>query len=288
MHWILADLLMFVSSVALFLTIRKAALLDLPSQLNNLAMFGVPMLFYVGLSLGWLQDFSRLTPWICVLLVVTSIVAYVSNAASLRSIKLAPNPGYSLVISKSAVIVTVFLAVPLFGSKLTIQAVLAVLLILAFSTLIVTGPHKTHKSESKNESWLPLALVAFFGWAFLALSAKFMFRHSVTTMVFLSIFFTLVTTCIVREIRRKHISLEIIQRHRWLFLQIGLWSSIWNFFLFYALNIAPNPGYVNATNAASIAVVTLLSTLLFKDDLSWRKCLGVFGVIGGLCLLFLG
>jgi len=239
---------MFASSVVLFLTVRKAALAGYPSQNNNLAMFGVPMVIYLVGSSVHLHEFTLLTPRLWILLIATSIfLAYTSNAASLRSIELAPNPGYSLIISKSSVVLTVFLAVPLLGSKLALHAVLAVALIVAFSFPILIDPHKAH--HAKSESWLPLAFVAFVGWALLSLSTKYLFIHGVTTLIFLAVLFAVVTACIAREIRHKHISLNSIRQHRWLFLQIGIGSAVWNFFLFYAIKIAPNPGYMNATNA---------------------------------------
>ena len=56
-------------------------------------------------------------------------------------------------------------------------------------------------------------------------------------------------------------------------------------FTFVAIKLAPNVGYVNATNAASIAAVTIFSIILFRDEFSWRKLAGVAGVVAGLILL---
>lgn len=287
MHWITADLIMFVSSVILYLTIRKAGLAGFPTQVNNLAMFGIPAIVYSIYSLGHSADFAAFTPWLWGVTLTTGVLAYVSNAASLRSIEIAPNPGYSLMISKSAVILTILLAVPIFGSELTGRAILAVLLILAFSRLIITSPGQKHKAKHTQNAWLQLSLVAFVGWAFLALSAKYVFIHGVSAIAFVNVFFVVVTCCILCEIWHKRPSFTSVRKRPWLFLQIGVCSTIWNFFLFYAIQIAPNPGYINATNTASIAVVTLMAAWLFKDDLTWRKAIGVFGVMVGLLLLFL-
>jgi drug/metabolite transporter (DMT)-like permease len=286
MSWVLADFLMFFSSVVLFLIIRKATLAKIPSPITNVVMFGVPAFFYDLFNLAHLDSFLALTPALIALLVIGSIIfGYMSNAASLKSISLAPNPGYSLVISKSSVVLTIFLAVPLLGSVITWNAIAAVLMIVAFSMLILLNPRGSHRA--KSQAWLPLALVAFVGWAFLSLMAKYLFIHGATTLVFLDGLFTIVAICAFIEIRLKRIHLGVLKQNWRLLLQIGLASTVWNFFLFYAIKIAPNPGYVNATNAASIAIVTLLATWFFKDELTIRKCIGVFGVIGGLCFLFL-
>jgi uncharacterized membrane protein len=53
------------------------------------------------------------------------------------------------------------------------------------------------------------------------------------------------------------------------------------------LDLAPNIGYVNAINASSISAVTVFSAILFKDDFSLKKFIGVLGVTAGLLLLIL-
>ena len=52
-------------------------------------------------------------------------------------------------------------------------------------------------------------------------------------------------------------------------------------------NLAPNVGFVNAANAASISLLTLMSTFFFKDELTIKKMIGILGVTAGLLLLFL-
>jgi uncharacterized membrane protein len=55
----------------------------------------------------------------------------------------------------------------------------------------------------------------------------------------------------------------------------------------YAFQTAPNVGYVNIINAASISAITILAALIFKDKLSLRKVIGVIGITGAIVLLFL-
>jgi drug/metabolite transporter (DMT)-like permease len=54
-----------------------------------------------------------------------------------------------------------------------------------------------------------------------------------------------------------------------------------------AVNIAPNIGYVNAANAGSIAALTVVSAIVFKDKLTLRKMIGVVGIFIGLVLIFI-
>lgn len=277
---------MFGSSVVLFLLIRKVSLSGVPVQFNNLAMFAVPTAAFAIIAVA--QHASLAITWQQggFLLFTGVILAYAGNSMSLRSIELAPNPGYSLVIAKSYVVLTTFLAVPFFGAHLSWQALVAIAMILFSSALILINHRKGEHAKSK--AWLPLALGSFVAWAFLSLAAKYAVETGMPIVTFIFYFFLVVVACILIEMRVQRVSLnEVRQRSGW-FLLIGLASTGFNFFNFYAISIAPNVGYVNATNAASVGVVTVFAILLFKDEFLWRKLAGVLGVIAGLFFLFLG
>lgn len=285
MNWIVADLLMFSSSVVLYLTVRKATLLKMPIRLNNFAGFAVPLVIFTIMALVTHQSFALSWQHALIILVTGICCAYLGNRFSLMSIELSPNPGYSLIISKSYVVLTTFLAVPLFHAHLSAGALIAVGLIVAFSALIMINPLAS--GHAKSTAWLPLAAGAFFAWAFLQLVAKYLFLHGVPTLTFLVYLFLVVTVCISIELVKYATKPADARPFLAYLLLIGIASASFNFFNFYAVRLAPNVGYVNATNAASIAAVTVFAILLFKDEFSWRKIIGVTGVVAGLFLLFL-
>jgi uncharacterized membrane protein len=68
---------------------------------------------------------------------------------------------------------------------------------------------------------------------------------------------------------------------------MGITSTLFNLFMQIGYIYSPNPGYINAANASSISLLTLLSAYFFKDELNSRKVIGVIGVTAGLVLLFL-
>ena len=68
---------------------------------------------------------------------------------------------------------------------------------------------------------------------------------------------------------------------------IGIFGSSFNYFMQVGFDLAPNVGYVNATNAASISLLTLMSAFIFKDELSLKKMIGIVGVTAGLIFLFI-
>jgi len=96
------------------------------------------------------------------------------------------------------------------------------------------------------------------------------------------------TTLIVSEISYKKIALnQVSKKQLQILLLIGLFGASFNYFMQVGFNLAPNVGFVNAANAASISLLSLLSALIFKDELSPQKMIGIAGVTVGLLLLFL-
>ena len=284
MNWIAASLIMFVSSVFLYVLVRKAALLKIPTEIVNLAFLGLPIFLYASLAVQNHASLSIIPSHLLFIFGLTLVGSYIPNVTSLKSIEYAPNPGYSLIISKSYVVFTTIVAIVFFHSQLTLKAAVAILLIVFFSFLIVKG--KTIRSSRNNPLWLPLSLVSFFGWGLLSIGTKFAFSQGITIyqrLIYLSLF---VTTFILIEIRTKKIKIQLSHiSHYVLLLAIGASSALFNYFMTLAIDLAPNIGYVNAINASSISAVTVVSALIYKDDLSISKMIGILGVTGGLLLL---
>jgi drug/metabolite transporter (DMT)-like permease len=286
MNWVTASLLMFVSSVALYLVVRKATLLKIPTHITNLAMFAIPLAFFVILHEGTGEPYTVTLSSAAILLLAGVFFAFGGNTASLRAIREAPNPGYSLVLSKSYVLFTTVVALILFNAELSAQKALGILLIVGFSSLIMVDPAKTKKIVKKNH-WLSLSMGAFFAWGMLSLSAKYLFNAGLGTYTFLLYLYLIVTICILVKLLFDRQKLHHIMDHKWVLLFIGIFSTTFNLFQFEAIKLAPNIGYVNAMNAGSIALVAVLAALVFKDDFSIKKFIGVVGVIGGIILLLI-
>lgn len=285
MDWLLASSLMFVSSIVLYLLVRQSSLLKTPTQLNNLAMFIIPVFLYGIIALISGEELS-ITPWQTFLIVIQAVFfSYLGNVFSLKSIELSPNPGYSLVISKSYVVFTTLVALVLFNATLTLRHSLAIILIVMFSALVMIQKKSSH-NQSTNRLWLPLAFGAFFCWGMLALSSKYLYTIGVGIIERLIYSMSIVTILILLEIRKRKIHLSQTRREQLLILVgIGISGATFNYFMQQGFDSAPNIGYVNAINAASIAGVTLLASKFFKDELTPKKLIGVLGVVAGLILL---
>ena len=286
MSWIAYSLMMFFSSVALYLTVRKSSLIKSPAYLTNLAMFAIPLIAYVIIGIVNSSNLS-ITLWQALILLATAVIfAYGGNKASLHAIDVAPNPGYSLVLSKSYVLFTTLVAVTLLGAEITLQKVVAILIIVGFSALIMINPKGAKKV--KSEKWILQSFGAFFAWGMLSLSSKYLFNNDVDTIAFLIYLYALVTFCIVfiDKVRISKIK-EVSNTAKIMLLGIGVFSTLFNLGQFEAIKLAPNVGYVNAINAASISMVTVFAVILFKDELTLKKAVGVLGVTVGLILLLI-
>lgn len=275
---------MFAASVALYLTVRKSSLINTPSYLTNLAMFAIPLFVYVMIGIVYRSPLT-LTWWQFVVLLITAIVfAYGGNKASLHAISVAPNPGYSLVLSKSYVLFTTIVAVTLLGAELTTQKAIAILIIIAFSTLVMVS--KKDAKHVKSQKWILLSFVAFFAWGMLSLTSKYLFNEGVDTISFLVYLYAIVTICIVAIDKVNVGKIKVLSGEaKLLLIGTGIFSTLFNLGQFEAIRLAPNVGYVNAINAGSIAVVTIFAVLLFRDELTVWKAVGVLGVTLGLSLL---
>lgn len=285
MNWIAADLLMFICSVGLYLAVRKAALDKLPARFNNLSMYTIPTVVFVAAAVVTRQKLAISVSQLLLLFVAGVVLSYLGNTMSLLSIELAPNAGYSLIISKSYVVLTSILAVFLFNAPLTVQSMISIAVIVASAALVMVNPKATHRA--KSASWVPLAIGSFFCFGFLSLLAKHLISGGMPTVVFLAYVFAITTVCIIIEMAYKRVNPGIITMHIWPFLLIGTVNVGFQFFNFYAVSIAPNVGFVNATNTASIGAVTGLSILLFKDEMTTQKLVGIVGITAGLLMLFL-
>lgn len=286
MNWITASFLMFLSSVALYLFVRKSNALKTPQPLNNLAMFLVPVLVYLTIVLRTPTNFV-LKPFEYALILVQAIFfSYLGNVFSLKGIENAPNPGYSLIISKSYVVFTAVASIFIFSAPLTVKSVISIVFIVVFSALITINKDKNRAAS--NKQWLPYTIGAFFCWGFLALSSKYLLNEGVPILTRLILAMIVVTMLILGEIHHKKVAWQTISKQQLLtLLMIGLFGASFNYFMQLGFQLTPNVGYVNAANAASISLLTVASFFIFKDELTVKKMVGIFGVTAGLLLLFL-
>lgn len=286
MNWILAAFLMFSSSVLMYLLVRYATRLNISASMQNVSMFIIPTLFYIGIA--GIQNINlSLTLYEWIVIIVTAVgFSYFGSRFSMDSIVEAPNPGYSLIISKSYVVMTSIASIFLFRQELTVRSAIAIVCIVVFSSFIMIDPH-VHQQKSKiKQSWLLLAIGAFFCWGMLALASKYLLNMGVSVISRLVWVSGIASLLFAWDAKKQLIRISNFSLRQFVvFGIIGLLSAAFNYFMQVGIQFAPNVGYINAVNASSISAVTVGAVLLFHDNFSKRKFLGVVGVTVGLILL---
>ena len=285
MNWILAAFLMFFCSVAAYLLNRKAMLSGMPLSLQNLSSFVIPLILYIPLAFISQTSMSG-TPYQFLIILISSVIfSYGGSKFSLLSIKYAPNPGYSLILSKSYVVFTTIVAVLFFNAALTAKAMVAILLIIVFSALVMIDPKAKH-SQGVRPIWLPLSFGAFFCWGMLAISSKYLLDLGVPIYSRLIYTMIIVSVIIYAEMKKNGDSfMSLNPVNKAIFWVMGTLYAGFYYFMQLGYEIAPNIGYINAINASSIAVVAIGASIFFHDEFNIRKFIGVCGVIVGLITL---
>lgn len=287
MNWVIYSLIMYLASVFQYLLVRGIQKRGIDNRIINF-LFLLPAAPFVyayaqiaGVSLGVLPI------QLILIISATFLFSYLGNKTSFIGIQNAPNPGYSLVIQKSYAVYTAIAAVFLFGAKLSIQSILAILIIVLFSGTILLDSKTTKKT--KTLAWVASSFIAFICFGNLALFSKYMQLQNVNPITLSFYFF--IFNGVFGGIELFYSRNKVIFKHStstWvILLVIGLSNGLFNLAMQLAYKTAPNIGFVNIINASSITAITLLSAYFYKDKLTIEKVIGVVGVALGLILLII-
>jgi len=219
------------------------------------------------------------------------IFSYLGNTFSLIGTKYAPNSGYSLIIQKSYAVFTSVAAVFLFGSALPLKSVISIIIVVIFLGIMSYDPEVKNKNVSKN--WILASFAAFFAFGGLALYTKWLLNVGISVIT-RTLFGAVIVSCffgaeLLFKVKKKKVNLKLDLK-KWEYVLLifqGIFLGLFNLFMNEAFTTAPNVGYVNIINGASITAIALLSAWIFKDKLTTRKVIGILGATLGLILLFL-
>lgn len=284
MSWVIVACGVILSSVILYLFVRKARLEGISIEIQNFGMFFLPTLLFLVYNIIAKVSFSISIKYLLIIAFTAILFSWLGNVFSLKALESAPNPGYSLIISKSYVVLTSILSIWIFNSPLYTKDIAAILIIVLFSAVIMFSKSN---NKVKNVKWLIYTFGAFLCWAFLAIILTYLAAQGLKSTQILFYLMSFVSILIICEILLKKTELILRKNRISTILAIGLSSAIFNLCLVIGYKLAPNPGYINAANAGSISLVTVFSAIIFKDELGIKKIIGVLGVLCGLILLFI-
>jgi drug/metabolite transporter (DMT)-like permease len=293
MTWIHYALFMYISSVVMYLALRVLQNKKVPSEINNFFMWGGAAVIF-GLLAIYPYGFPHLKwEFILILFLNAYFLSYLGQKLSFEAIRKAENPGYSLMIQKSYAIYTSVAAVFLFGSELTLKSIVAIAIVIIFLAFLMMSDKKANKKSNNSEGWIRDSFLAFFAFGTNALVAVWMLDQGVDpftrvfyVIIFIGILFAL--DLYKKQTKNKELLkfFKIKSHYIWYFI-MALGATLFNITMQMAYESTPNVGYVNIINTASIAAITVLCALLFKEKLTMEKFIGVLGVSGGIILLII-
>jgi drug/metabolite transporter (DMT)-like permease len=286
--WKIYSLLLYICSVSLYLFVRSIKN-KVDSKIINFYMFvpGTVILFFVAKAQNVSLEVSFFH--FCVIFLTTLIFSFVGNSFSLKALENAPNPGYSLIIQKSYAIYTIFVSYLLFGSELAIPKILAIIVIILFMSLVVIDKKTNSHKEAKSYLWVVQSIFAFLFFGGIWIVSRWLFDRGVNSIA-MTFYMCLFNVIIQAVINRKALLQEQKKLKISIFailILIGFLSTGFNLFTRFGIETAPNIAYVNIVNTSSNAMVTLLATFIFKDELTIRKLIGILGVTAGMIFMIL-
>lgn len=288
MNWVVSSAIMWAASVSSYLLLRKSNLRQIPIQVNNFAMFFLPFIIYLITVLVKRKEILLSWRVFMIIVVMSILFSYLGNTFSLRGMNDAPNPGYSLIISKSYVVMTTIASIFLFDAELTLRKAIAITAILFCSILLTLQDNRELRPQPSANKWVWFSLAAFICWGMLSLASKYLLTIGVDPIVRLTYTMGIATILSIRGSTIKVVSRAGFQDSRvWLLITIGILTALLNYFMQISYDLAPNIGYVNAINLSSIAGVTVLSALIYRDELSLLKSVAMLGTTLGLLGLVL-
>lgn len=284
-YWIFLSCGVLLGSSAMYLLLRQGKDLGISAPMQNFVLFCFLTIF----SCVWVavEGASFLIPWqqFCGIVATSVFFSWAGNKWSLEALRRAPNPGYSLSITKTYAVTTYLLSPIFFASKITWYGLGAVLAVVFFSGLVAWGEKIKAPAPGKT-SWLLLSFLAFLAFGLDSLASIY-FRMQGTPASILLFYGCLAITIAMAFELKKNGNFKNLNNLGYanLFLT-SVASLIFNWCLLTGYSFAPNPGYMNTVNSSSVALTAILSWIIFKDELNCRKLAGVLGAAASMAILF--
>lgn len=286
MTWTIASSLLIFSSVCMYLAIRYLRSKQITNRQQSFYMFVPVALLFRGLYFVYPSNIRYGRAIFISMLFIYTIGSWIWNKCSVVWMNNSPNPWYSLMLSKSYVVISSTISVLLFGSHLWLSDSIAILMILWFWYLIIDNTNT--KVNKWNNRILP-SIGALLSRSLLALSSVYYHNIGIHSNSINLRVFTIVSILLISEwlVQKQHFYIPHTGKEIWATIILVLSSFLFNRSTQVWYSLSPNPWYINAANASSIALLTICCSLLFKDELSRKKIIGIIWVIVGISILFI-
>lgn len=286
MSWFYWSLLQIPLVSIVWLVLRKSQLKGLSSELSLLILFVFTIL---GLLL-W-HSFTGIAfiipPLIeTLILLLAGSFAVLANLSLLHSFENSENPGFSLAISSSKILLITFGSFLIFNDSISPIAMLGIATII-FGIFFMYGS-KTQTSFK----WETLALLAAFFSSLYWLLIKFIDQRIpdlYLTVILALVIAPQIAILTIVVLRRHEVAKSLLFIKSLTLLAFGgIIAALGNIIGIHALLLAPNPGYSLAITLSYVVVVAIISKLWLKSSLRPQFTLASIIIIIGVAIIHIG
>ena len=293
MAWYFYSIIAMLSFSLMLLLIKRVRDLGFPSRKINFFLFGFTLCGFILINIpSFNRTINSPNFWNSLgLIFLTSIFAIFANLVHIKSIGIAPNPGYSQALKDTNILPVTMLSSLIFGSEFSLFKIFGAILILTGIFLLLRKELSLNSKEKKEKfPWYIYSLGAalfFMIGALLLKKITLLGFSSKEINLFLFCFSWIGFLILNRRFLKRLTQHEKFPQFLRLVFLASLFSFSGNFLGLQAIKLAPNPGYYEAIKSGSVLVVTILSTKFFSSDINPLRFLGTLIIITGIVILVL-
>nr|QFG75106.1 MAG: EamA-like transporter family protein [Megaviridae environmental sample] len=209
---------------------------------------------------------------------------------------LIPNPGIIMAVFRIQVLFTLFLNILVFKTRLELNKLLFIFLVLVGIYLIAIGQHGHKDSKTEHMTWIVYSIIAAILMSIKDIFIKFasnVKKNTVDNIVVNTIFIQTIIFLLYDFIKQDN--LDALNKHNKsvftsftdykYILLCGVAYFLYIYFLSAACKLAKNVGYVKAIDCLGIAITTIAASYLFDKPINITTIIGIVLIIINIILL---
>ena len=156
-----------------------------------------------------------------------------------------------------------------------------------YSVAICRLVNKEKISVNVLSNWkTSIVILIILSVLYIPLMKKLVSTLQPSTIMFFVTFIILIGFTILNVFNLKNNSFKINAKEIFLLLSVGIVALIINYITLSTIKTIPNAGYIRIVNVLSMIITVLFCTIIFKDEFTIKKFIGIFlCTIGGVLVL---
>lgn len=217
-----------------------------------------------------------------------------------KAVNMVANPGIVSAVYRTQTVLTAIASVFLLGSKLSMVAIIGIVLAVAGAITVATdhssvehfesGQKKDSKENGNKYGWLPWTAGAGVLLSVKDITAVKAVREGMTPYSYAvsQLLFGALVLFIYKLYKQRTLALHLkpntsVPRVLGGMMAVSLDNLLWCLLLVYVMGIAPNPAYPKAITLGSVVLTAFLSRFMFSSaQLDAQQWVGILMVLGGV------